>query len=785
MSNTITFNEEKARQLLSDLKLSIQGSISFRDAKHIARHLGVRVDDESVTFLFWNPEFKEAKELELEIFCPSQHLKFDKPEQHASISYYSFPLIKNGEFAVASLDNVPVGNKDSMGALYQLKITYENGTTLIVRDPMAASVPYGIFAPSEIYDIQAALSDRNDVSYYENLDQLLTEKKEFRIDPSVNLLEIHTQTATKEGTFKGLSKRFTQIASKLETGKDLSPDEMNLIGFDAIELMPTDPVLEHPDNHQFWKPVNTPKKNGDEITVRLRRPNSINWGYDAIIFGAAAVNPSLLSSGRPDELIELIETLHNFPQPIKVVLDVVYGHAHNQAVDILPNIYFRGPNIYGQDVNFRNLMVRAIILEMQRRKMNYGFDGIRVDASQDFNYTEPESGKILYDDEFLQEMSLVKQEVAGVEYHPWMIFEDGRPWPRDDWELAATNREITKQQPYAFQWAPMTFAYNTPYSFTYWVTKWWRIKEILKYGDKWIGGYANHDTMRRGTQADPTKINVNTFLGNSLKMIIENAYNNPASTLLTNGFLPGVPMDFLHALGSTPWSFIRDTDTKYAVKVVAEEAQFLNWQVTEVEFRQNRFFTRLKYMGFKSLPELRRFSQTLLYLVNFTNYDPAAIARMLNKMEPEFEVDEWNENKLNKYANAWMLDLNDYCNIDQHSHYINKKKADFNLRVRKFRLENPWLINRFQGKDTLQYKEPVEGTVLYFGHRKDPDSGKELIFVANMEGQPKQITPLELPLPITEPKQWKVACGTSSVAHKKIDESIRFSMCQAILFVKE
>lgn len=785
MNDTITFNEEKARQLLSDLKLSIQGSISFRDAKLIARHLGVSVEDASATFLFWNPEFKEAKELELEIFCPSQHLIFDKPEQHASISYHSFPLITNGEFAVASLDNVPIGNKDSMGALYQVKITYENGSTLTVRDPMAASVPYGIFAPSEIYDIQAALSNRNDALYYENLRQHLTGKNDFRVNPSVNLLEIHTQTATKEGTLKSLRQRFTQIASKLETGKELSPDEKNLTGFDAVELMPIDPVIEHPENHQFWKPINTPNKNGDEITVRLRRPDSINWGYDSIIFGAAAVNPSLLSSGRPDELIELIETLHNFPQPIKVVLDVVYGHAHNQALNILPNIYFKGPNIYGQDINFRNPMVRAIILEMQRRKMNFGFDGIRVDASQDFKYTDPESGKILYDDEYLQEMSLVKQEVAGVEYRPWMIFEDGRPWPRDDWELAATNREITKQQPYAFQWAPMTFAYNTPYKFTYWVSKWWRIKEILKYGDKWIGGYANHDTMRRGTQADPSHINVNTFLGNSLKMIMENAYNNPASTLLMNGFLPGVPMDFLHALGSTPWSFIRDTDTQYAIKVVAEEAHFLNWQVTEVEFRQNRFFTRLKYMGFKSLTELRRFSQALLSLVRSTNYEPAKIARMLNKMEPEFEVAEWTENKLKKYANSWMLDIKDYCNIDQHSNYINKKKTDFNLRVRKFRLENSWLINRFQENDFLQFNEPVEGTVLFYGQRKDPVTGKELIFIANMEGQPKQVTPVNLPLSITNPKQWKVVCGTSSISHKKIDEPIRFSMCQALLFEKE
>ncbi|MEX0662679.1 MAG: glucosylglycerol hydrolase [Balneolaceae bacterium] len=784
MNNIITFNEIKAKQLLSDLKLLIQGGISFNDAKQVSRHLGVQLDEQSTTFLFWNPEFKEAKKLNLELFLPSQHLKFDKPEQHASFTYRTFPLITNGNFAAASLDDVPIGTKEKIGALYQVKLTYENGNTLIVRDPLASSIPYGIFAPSEIYDVDKALSKRKDLEYYQHLSEQLTPKNDFRIDPSVNLLEIHTQTATREGTLHSLAQRYNQIASKLLTNEELSADEKNLTGFDAIELMPIDPVIEHPENHQFWKPINSPKKDGDELTVRLRKPNTVNWGYDTVIFGAGAINPSLLSSGRPDELIELIEILHNFPKPIKVVLDVCYGHAHNQAVDILPTIYFSGKNIYGQDVNYQHPMVRAIILEMQRRKMNYGFDGIRVDAAQDINYYDSESEKLIYDDDYLQEMSNIKQEVAGVEYRPWMIFEDGRPWPRDDWELAATNREITKKQPYAFQWAPMTFAYNTPYSFTYWVSKWWRIKEVLQYGDKWIGGYANHDTMRRGTQADPTKINVNTQLGNSLKMIMENAYNNPASTLLMNGFLPGVPMDFLQALGSTPWSFMRDTDTTYAIKVVAEEAPFLKWQVTEVEFRQSHFFTRLKYMGFKSLSELRRFSQILLDLVGSTNYDPSIIARNLNKVEPGFDVNEWTEQKLKKYAAAWMLDVNEYCNVDQHSHFINKKKADFNLEVRNFRLNNPWLINKFQDADMLSYHEPLDGSVIFFGYRKDPGSGKELVFIANMEGQPKQITPSKLPIPILNTDRWKVGCGTPSISHKKITDSIRFSISQALIFEK-
>ncbi len=784
MNDTISPNEAKAKKLLSDLKLALQGTVSFSDAKLISRYLGTDFDGQTTTFLFWNPEFGEAKQLELELFLPSGHLKIDKPEQHASFSYRTYPLIRHGEFAVISLDNVPAGDRDSIGALYQVKITYENNSSLIVRDPLAASMPYGIYAPSEVYDIDAALLNRKDKPYYQKLSRQLTAKNNLRINPSVNLLEIHTQTATKEGTLQALAQRYNQIASKLKNNQELSPDEKNLIGFDAVELMPIDPVCEHPENHQFWKPINSPKKDKDEVTVRLRKPNTVNWGYDIVIFGAAAINPAILSSGRPDELIHFIETLHNFPKPIKVVLDVVYGHADNQAVDILPNIFFSGPNIYGQDINFGNVMVRAIILEMQRRKINYGFDGIRVDASMDIKYYDEGSKKHLIDDDYLEEMSHVKQEVVGVEYRPWMIFEDGRPWPRDDWELACTYREVTKNQPHAFQWAPTIFAYNTPHHFTYWASKWWRIREMLTFGNKWIGGYANHDTMRRGTQADPDLINVNTLLGNSLKMIIQNAYNNPSTTLLMNGFLPGVPMDFLQALGGTPWGFMRDTDTTYAIKVAAEEAHFLQWQVTEVEFRQARFFTRLKYIGFTSLDGLRKFSTILLDLVASTNYNPPVMAKMLNNLEPDLEVMDWTEEKLVSYANAWMLDISEYCNVDQHINYIDKKKVDFNLGIRNFRLQNPWLINNFSESDVLHYIEPVEGTVIYYGYRKNPASGQELVFIANMEGRPKQVTPSKLPLPITNTEGWRIACSTPSISHKNIDQPIRFSMSQGLIFAK-
>lgn len=785
MDQTLKYRSDKTRDFLFDIRPDLQQPVSFQRAQAFAPHLGCTVlGDSSARFLFWNPEFKVASLSVLELYIPNLYINFEKPEQHASFQYYAFPVQTDGEFAAAVVEGIPVGTNTQFGALYQVRNKYPSGRELVIRDPMAVSMPYGIHAPSEVYDLDRTLSQRKDQHYFDNLKTSLSSEEDYRIKPSVNILEIHVQTATISGTLHSLSQRFRQIGSKLENGGELTGDEMNLTGFDAIQLMPIDPIIEHPDHHIFWDPVNTPTKNGEDITVRLRKPDILNWGYDVTIFGAAAINPSLLTTGRPDELLAFIETAHNFPKPMKVVLDVVFGHADNQALEVMPDIFFSGPNMYGQDVRVKHPIVRAMILELQRRKINYGFDGVRVDGSQDFKYYDSTRDKVLHDNQFLREMSSTMQNVNGVEYRPWMIFEDGRPWPRDDWELASTYREVTNDQPHAFQWAPMIFAYNTPYSYTYWVSKWWRLREMFFMGENWISGYANHDTMRRGTQANPGPININTQLGNSLKMIMDNVYNNPATTLLMNGFLPGVPMDFLQALGSTPWSFIRDTDTTYAIKVVAEEAYFLDWQITENEYRQSRFFKRLKHIGFLTLNQLRDFTKTLLHLVEATDYSVNYIISMLNSSPLAESEDLWTSNKLHDFCRAWMRDMSAYCTVDYHAQYINSKKASFNLEVRNFRMNNSWLINNFGALDMLSYIEPVKGTVIYYGYRKDINTGKEIVIVLNMEGQSKQVTPIDLGLPVAEPEKWNVALSTPNISRKNIDEAVRLSVTQGLLFEK-
>ncbi len=179
-------------------------------------------------------------------------------------------------------------------------------------------------------------------------------------------------------------------------------------------------------------------------------------------------------------------------------------------------------------------------------------------------------------------MSNVRQEIGGHQRQLFAIFEDGRPWPAEGWEESSTYLDVIEQQPEAYQWGPLIFAHNTPSLNKFWDSKWQRVCEVMDHGSHWISGCGNDDTMRRGTQLD-LQSDINWNLGQTLPEVMNNAYDNPAVTLLFYGFSPGVPMDFLNVTMRSPWCFFRNTDDYYGLKVVAEEVGFFDWQV-EPEF---------------------------------------------------------------------------------------------------------------------------------------------------------------------------------------------------------
>ncbi len=776
---------ESERMVAWGASLVQERPLPFSAAQQIAARLSAHYDEvnDRTQFGFWVPDLVEQgiERIWLVVLRPFAPLDLQRKEQTVSWQRVRLQLMLGGEFAWGVVAGLQAGDREQVGDFYHLAYQL-NGRWHTILDPLAWSVPFGGKAPGELYNMARLDADRADRAHFASLDTRPDPDGTPRVQSPTNILQLHTNTASKEGTLAGLARRYQAIAQKISANEPLTPAEQNYIGYDAVQLMPIEPTIEYETGSNFWELV---EETEETVTTVLRQPDMSNWGYDVLTVASPAPNPCVLGSKRPHELVDFIATLHNFPgKPIKVIFDIVYGHTDNQTIPYLNHHFFAGPNMYGQNLQYRQPMVRAILLEMQKRKNNFGVDGVRVDGAQDFKWWDPQTDTMHHDDDYLQLMNDLVQEVAGVRYRPWMIFEDGRPWPREDWEMASTYREVTRQLPNVVQWGPLTFAHNTPFLFTFWATKWWRIREIMEVGSHWITGCANHDTLRRGTQVSP-EARVNTYLGATLPEIYQKGYDNPAARLFDYVLSPGVPMDFINATMRAPWSFIRNTDDRWGVKVVSEEAFFLIWAVNAARFAQPFAFPRLKQMGFTELSELRRFLYALDSAVKMTQNDLPVMAGLLNAMRPPFPGGKFTAVSLKQFARAWMDDVHEYCNVAYWQDGVNPEQAAFNLAVRQFRRERPYLQQNLGKGEQFGYLYPTDGAMLVYGLRRAPDGREQILFAANMEGAPKTITPTKLPLAGLPADGWQLALQTPDLAAANADQPITLQDSEGVVFIRQ
>ena len=169
-----------------------------------------------------------------------------------------------------------------------------------------------------------------------------------KVRPPRNILQLHVSTASPEGSLAGLTRLYTGIANKLHAQTALTLVEENYIGYDAVQLLPIEPVVEYQAKDSpkpgffIWDETCDPTS--ERLEATLRKPDSKNWGYDIVLAASSAINPALLESLRPDELVEFIAALHTFPTgPIQVIYDLVYGHTDNQAQALLNRHFLKGP----------------------------------------------------------------------------------------------------------------------------------------------------------------------------------------------------------------------------------------------------------------------------------------------------------------------------------------------------------------------------------------------------------------------------------------------------------
>ncbi len=768
------------------------GETLFHQAQALATRLGAHYRPDGLTEIgFWTPELEsdmvQPKNIYLEVFTPKQRIDPTQPLQTVRFRRDYVELVKQGEYFWGVVSGLKPGTPDELGSFYWLRYADINTDEVrAIGDCLAYSLPYGVYAPAEVYDMASLQRHRADLDYFAQGD--VDESGVIRVHPPTNILQLHVNTASPNGYVSGLTQVYQRIAHKLQQQEPLTPAEQNFIGYDAVQLLPIEPTVEYRDNHElghgfFYLQDEDMDELDPEtasiehepgtVKVKLRKPDTQNWGYDIVIFGSSATNPAVLETLRPDELVAFIETLHNFPTgPIQVIYDIVYGHADNQAIDLLNGRFMKGPNMYGQDVNHQNPTVRAILLEMQRRKNDTGADGIRVDGAQDFKFFNPLSGQVEYDDNYLKDMAQVLQTVGEQQRRLYAIFEDGRPWPAEGWEDISTYRDIVEFQPDAFQWGPLIFAHNTPSLCQFWDYKWRRVVEQTQVGANWITGCGNHDTLRRGTQVDPD-LDINWNLGDSLPQVLNRAYDNAAIALFTYGFSPGLPMDFIHCTMHAPWGFLRNTDDRYGVKVVAEEAGgLLDWQIIPETYDWPELFPRLKAMGFTKLGELRQFVRGLADAIEDTAYDLEEVAhlcqafivadpesdtfkakakdrksaqslRQLNVPEKSAILTQLDVSALKTFARNFMEDTHELCNVWLQANILNPEQTAFNLTLRRFRRANPWLRANLSSQDRFNRIHASDQTVFY-GLRSDPSarggSEHQVAMLAHMGGEPLTAT---------------------------------------------
>ncbi len=756
----------------------------FQRGQRLARRLGAHYRRDGLTeFGFWTPELvadiiQSERTLELEILTPLQPIDFRAPQQTLRFQRDRLPVMQQGEFVWAVVAGVKPGGRDRAGSFYWLRYVDADGRLNYIRDPLAYSLPYGVFAPAEVYDLRRLQQRRADLGYLAR-----SSAPKGGIDPEIprvpaptNILQIHVKTASAEGSLEGLTRIYQHISAKLAAGEDLTPAEAAYTGYEAVQLLPVEPTIEYRREdtnieHEFFAIVEDSSTGASDdeaasagLTVTLRQPNTQNWGYDVPILGSAATNPSVLGSLRPDEIVEFIATLHTFSTgPIQLIYDLVYGHADNQGIELLTQQFFKGPNMYGQDLNHQLPQVRAILLEMQRRKINTGADGIRVDGGQDFRFFNPLSGRVEQDDVYLLAMSDVVQDIQGYRRRMFTIFEDGRPWPETGWEEKSTYRELIEAKPGSFQWGPLIFAHNTPTLKGFWDRKWRRVCEVIFQGDHWITGCGNHDTVRRGNQI-ALDADINWNLGNTLPEALNRAYNNSATLLWVHGFSPGLPMDFLNASLETPWGFFRNTDARYGVKVASEEVGFLDWEIEPELYLQPYAFPQLKSLGFETLEQLKDFAKALREAMVETDYNLEQVAQIcqhclgdgaegvacevpaleeLNQPSLPRFLATLDVSKLKQFAMAFMEDGHDVCNVAHYFDQANPDRGYFGMALRQFRRQRPWLRENLIGRDRFNRISDDERTIFY-GYRIEPSADEhrppqEIVMVAHMGGAPMTV----------------------------------------------
>lgn len=108
---------------------------------------------------------QSERTLELEILTPMQPINFRLSAQTVAFRRDRIPVMQQGEYVWAVVAGLAAGTREQAGCFYWLRYVDPEGREHYIRDPLAYSLPYGVFAPAELYDIERLQRERADLPY--------------------------------------------------------------------------------------------------------------------------------------------------------------------------------------------------------------------------------------------------------------------------------------------------------------------------------------------------------------------------------------------------------------------------------------------------------------------------------------------------------------------------------------------------------------------------------------------------------------------------------------------
>jgi hypothetical protein len=84
----------------------------------------------------------------------------------------------------------------------------------------------------------------------------------------------------------------------------------------------------------------------------------------------------------------------------------------------------------------------------------------------------------------------------------------------------------------------------------------------------------------------------------------------------------------------------------------------------------------------------------------------------------------------------------------------------------------------------FDHYHPCDGTVLFYGLRRAPDDSEQVLFVANMEGAPRTLKPISVPIPGLPQDRWQLALSSPGLEARDVDQTTTLRDSQGVVFVR-